>query len=100
MVANASPCLVGLRRPAPWVVLVVAAAAAARLGSVQMAAYSLTFNLGFATSQLCESVSIASQALLARDVPFDEATVCWPVIPAFVAGFDSVLLSASGGVAY
>ncbi len=51
----------------------VTAAAAAGLGSVPMAAYSLTFNLGFATSQLCESVSIASQSLLARDVPFDSA---------------------------
>ena len=30
------------------------AAAAAGLGPVSMAAYSLTFNLGFATSQLCE----------------------------------------------
>jgi Na+-driven multidrug efflux pump len=49
----------------------VTAAAAARLGSVNMAAYSLTFNLGFATSQLCEAVSIAAQALLARDVPFN-----------------------------
>lgn len=49
------------------------AAAAAQLGPVVMAAYSLTFNLGFATSQLCESISIAAQALLARDVPFDSA---------------------------
>jgi putative MATE family efflux protein len=47
------------------------AAAAARLGTVPMAAYSLTFNLGFATSQLCESISIATQALLARDMPLD-----------------------------
>lgn len=30
------------------------ASAAARLGAIPMAAYSLTFNLGFATSQLCE----------------------------------------------
>ena len=49
----------------------VTAAAAAKLGPVPMAAYSLTFNLGFATSQLCEAISIAAQALLARDVPFD-----------------------------
>ena len=47
----------------------ITAAAAARLGAVPMAAYSLTFNLGFATSQLCESISIAVQALLARDMP-------------------------------
>lgn len=48
----------------------VTSSAAARLGTVPMAAYSLTFNLGFATSQLCESVSIAAQSLLARDFPF------------------------------
>ena len=30
-------------------------------GSIAMAAYSLTFNLGFATSQLCESFSVAAQ---------------------------------------
>lgn len=49
----------------------VTASAAARLGTIPMAAYSLTFNLGFATSQLCESVSIATQALLAKDMPLD-----------------------------
>lgn len=49
----------------------VTASAAARLGTVPMAAYSLTFNLGFATSQLCESISVATQALLARDMPLD-----------------------------
>eukprot|EP01035_Chromulina_nebulosa_P016846 gene16846-22331_t len=49
----------------------VTASAAARLGTVPMAAYSLTFNLGFATSQLCESISVATQALLARDMPFN-----------------------------
>ena len=47
----------------------VTSAAAAKLGSITMAAYSLTFNLGFATSQLCESILIAAQALLARDMP-------------------------------
>lgn len=49
----------------------VTASAAARLGTVPMAAYSLTFNLGFATSNVCEAVSIAAQALLARDIPFN-----------------------------
>jgi putative MATE family efflux protein len=49
----------------------VTSSAAARLGTIPMAAYSLTFNLGFATSQLCEAVSIAAQALLARDVPYN-----------------------------
>lgn len=48
----------------------MASAAAARLGTVAMAAYSLTFNLGFATSQLCEAIAIASQALIGRYFPF------------------------------
>jgi putative MATE family efflux protein len=48
----------------------VTSSTAARLGTVSMAAYALTFNLGFATTQLCESVSIAAQALLAREFPF------------------------------
>jgi putative MATE family efflux protein len=50
----------------------ITSAAAAGLGTVPMAAYSLTFNLGFTASQLCEAISIASQALLARDIPFDD----------------------------
>ena len=62
--------LVLLRTIAKIVAYSYTAAAAAALGSVSMAAYSLTFNLGFATSQLCEAVSIASQALLAKDVPY------------------------------
>jgi putative MATE family efflux protein len=49
----------------------VTASAAARLGTVPMAAYSLTFSLGFTSAQLCESVAIAAQAFLARDMPFD-----------------------------
>ena len=49
----------------------VSSAYAASLGTVSMAAYSLTFNLGFATSQLCEAFSVAAQALLARDLPFN-----------------------------
>ena len=63
--------LVLLRTIAKIVAYSCTASAAAALGSVSMAAYSLTFNLGFATSQLCESVSIAAQSLLARDVPFN-----------------------------
>ena len=62
--------LIFMRTVAKILAYAVTAASAANLGPVVMAAYSLTFNLGFATSQLCESVSIAAQALLARDVPF------------------------------
>ena len=56
--------LILLRTIAKIIAYSLTASAAASLGSVPMAAYSLTFNLGFATSQLCESVSIASQAFL------------------------------------
>jgi putative MATE family efflux protein len=63
--------LIFLRTIAKISAYTVTSAAAARLGTIAMAAYSLTFNLGFATSQLCESISIAAQALLARDYPFD-----------------------------
>jgi len=44
----------------------ICAREAAALGAVAAAAYNLTFTLGFATTQLCESVAIASQTLLAR----------------------------------
>eukprot|EP01041_Mallomonas_annulata_P000297 gene297-533_t len=63
--------LVLLRTIAKIAAYTYTATAAARLGTIPMAAYSLTFNLGFATSQLCEAVAIASQALLARDIPFN-----------------------------
>ena len=41
--------------------------AAALLGPVAAAAYNLTFQLGFATTQICESVAVAVQAMLARE---------------------------------
>ena len=41
---------------------------AALLGPVAAAAYSLTFQLGVATTQVCESIAIAAQTLLAREV--------------------------------
>jgi putative MATE family efflux protein len=63
--------LILLRTVAKIAAYTVTSSAAARLGTVPMAAYSLTFNLGFATSQLCESISIAAQALIARDIPLD-----------------------------
>jgi putative MATE family efflux protein len=46
-------------------------AAAARLGPVVMAAYTITFNVAMAGSQLCEAISIASQSLIARNFPFN-----------------------------
>lgn len=41
---------------------------AALLGAVPAAAHNLMFNLGVATTQVCESVAVATQALLAREM--------------------------------
>lgn len=46
----------------------VCARQAALLGPVIAAAYNLTFQLGFATTQICESVAVAVQTLLAREM--------------------------------
>jgi putative MATE family efflux protein len=46
----------------------VCARQAAVLGSVSAAAYNLTFQLGFATTQICEAVAVAVQTLLAREL--------------------------------
>ncbi|GAX25364.1 hypothetical protein FisN_5Lh461 [Fistulifera solaris] len=41
---------------------------AALLGTVPAAAYNLTFQLGFATTQICEAVAVAVQTLMARQI--------------------------------
>jgi Na+-driven multidrug efflux pump len=41
------------------------------LGPVAAAAYNLTFQLGFATTQICEAVAVAVQTLLAREIADD-----------------------------
>jgi len=41
---------------------------AALLGAVDAAAYNLTFQLGFATTQICEAVAVAVQTLMAREM--------------------------------
>mmetsp|Transcript_13937 Transcript_13937/g.21161 ORF Transcript_13937/g.21161 Transcript_13937/m.21161 type:complete len:206 (+) Transcript_13937:828-1445(+) len=46
----------------------VCARQAAMLGSVAAAAYNLTFQLGFATTQICEAIAVAAQTLLAREM--------------------------------
>jgi putative MATE family efflux protein len=46
----------------------VCARYAALLGPVAAAAYNLTFQLGFATTQICESVAVAVQTMLAREL--------------------------------
>ena len=50
----------------------VCARHAAGLGSVAAAAYNLTFQLGFATTQICEAVAVAVQTLLARELADDQ----------------------------
>jgi putative MATE family efflux protein len=56
----------------------VCARQAALLGPVIAAAYNLTFQLGFATTQICESVAVAVQTLLAREMAgsYDEVDEC------------------------
>lgn len=92
--------LIFLRTVAKISAYTVTSAAAARLGTIPMAAYSLTFNLGFATSQLCESISIAAQALIARDIPLDsprkKAATAHIITRAIQAG---ILVSAGLAVA-
>lgn len=46
----------------------VCARQAALLGSIAAATYNLTFQLGFATTQICEAVAVAVQTLLAREL--------------------------------
>jgi putative MATE family efflux protein len=46
----------------------VCAREAARLGAVASAAHNLCFQLGVATTQICESLAIAMQTLLAREL--------------------------------
>lgn len=46
----------------------VCAREAARLGAVASAAHNMCFQLGVATTQLCESLGIATQTLLAREL--------------------------------
>lgn len=51
----------------------VCARETALLGPVAAAAYNLTFQLGFATTQICESVAVAVQTLLAREISDDKS---------------------------
>jgi len=51
----------------------VCAREAALLGPIAAAAYNLTFQLGFATTQICEAVAVAVQTLLAREIADDRS---------------------------
>jgi len=51
----------------------VCARETALMGPIAAAAYNLTFQLGFATTQICESVAVAVQTLLARELADDKS---------------------------
>jgi hypothetical protein len=46
----------------------VCARHSAMMGSVRAVAYNLTFQLGFATTQICEAIAVAVQTLLRREL--------------------------------
>jgi Na+-driven multidrug efflux pump len=78
----------------------VCARQAALLGSVAAAAYNLTFQLGFATTQICEAVAVAVQTLLARELSVQTITKDDAIIKASVVRHLIVTsLWLGGGVA-
>jgi putative MATE family efflux protein len=76
----------------------VCARHAAMLGSVSAAAYNLTFQLGFATTQICEAVAVAVQTLLARELA-DETTHSPYVKSQLIRHLISTSILLGGGVA-
>lgn len=76
----------------------VCARQAASLGSVAAAAYNLTFQLGFATTQICEAVAVAVQTLLARELG-DDQTYSPGIKAKLVEHLINTSLLIGGGVA-
>jgi putative MATE family efflux protein len=76
----------------------VCARQAALLGSVGAAAYNLTFQLGFATTQICEAVAVAVQTLLARELA-DKKTHSPAVKAKVIRHIINTSLLIGGGVA-
>jgi putative MATE family efflux protein len=76
----------------------VCARQAALLGTVAAAAYNLTFQLGFATTQICEAVAVAVQTLLARELA-DTDTHSPAVRSALVRHLINLSIVLGGGVA-
>jgi len=70
----------------------------ALMGPVAAAAYNLTFQLGFATTQICESVAVAVQTLLAREIS-DETSRPAVVRQAAIRHLINGSIVAGGGVA-
>jgi putative MATE family efflux protein len=78
----------------------VCARQAALLGSMAAAAYNLTFQLGFATTQICEAVAVAVQTLLARELSVKSTTKESDIIKASVVRhLIATSLWLGGGVA-
>ena len=76
----------------------VCARQAALLGTVAAAAYNLTFQLGFATTQICEAVAVAVQTLLAREMA-DTDTYAPDVRAALIRHLINLSIVLGGGVA-
>lgn len=76
----------------------ICARQAALLGTVSAAAYNLTFQLGFATTQICEAVAVAVQTLLAREMA-DTDTYSPAVRSALVRHLINLSIVLGGGVA-
>jgi len=76
----------------------VCARHAASLGSVAAAAYNLTFQLGFATTQICEAVAVAVQTLLARELA-DKKTHSPAIKAKLIRHLIHTALFLGGGVA-
>lgn len=76
----------------------VCAREAALLGPVAAAAYNLTFQLGFATTQICESVAVAVQTLLARELA-DTTSHLHPVRRQLIRHLINTGILVGGGVA-
>ena len=76
----------------------VCARQAASMGAVAAAAYNLTFQLGFATTQICEAVAVAVQTLLARELA-DNQTHSPAIKAKLVRHLINTSLLLGGGVA-
>lgn len=70
---------------------------AALLGTISAAAYNLTFQLGFATTQICEAVAVAVQTLLARELSDDSKSPATRA--ALVRHLITLSIGLGGGVA-
>lgn len=62
--------MIFLRTLAKVLTYSLASSAASQLGTMSLAAFSITFNLGSTAAQMCESIAVAAQSLLAREYPF------------------------------